>query len=147
MNAIITFTDGGQDFTEWRVEKDKVVDCQPFQFSVWGGALILNADDLTVGGLVKIKGKVGIGIMEIRHPIEKLQILPDAFGYDVEIELNAGGAGTEIVHKHWRATSYAAVIRRAKLVKRAKRVVKVTPLSEEAYCRAYGDPRIKSRFN
>lgn len=148
MNAILTFQDHGQDFLTWQIEKDRVVDCTPFQASTWVGSQILNPDELAVGKCVVIKCKhKSSGTLEIKYPLEGFKLLPDAFGYDVDIELNAGGAGRAIIQKHWKAKSYRAVLRKALLVKCAVRVVKIMPLSEKEYCQTYGDPRVRSRFN
>jgi len=45
------FEDNGQDFLYWDVciHTLKVVDCQPFQFSVWSGSVIRNLPNLMVG--------------------------------------------------------------------------------------------------
>ncbi|MEE2025054.1 hypothetical protein [Alkalimonas mucilaginosa] len=41
----IQFVDKGQDFTEWVIRDGIVVDCQPFQFTVWvGGEAIVHSD-------------------------------------------------------------------------------------------------------
>lgn len=148
MNCIITFTDGGQDFTEWRVEKDRVVGCQPFQSSVWVGSRVLNCPELGVGKLVQIRTKPPHrDVITIRYPIETFQVLPDAFGYEADIEIRTGMIAGKIVHRHFYVKSYAAAMRRARLVPNARRILKVMPLTEEEYCRAHGDPRDKSRFN
>lgn len=148
MNAILTFQDHGQDFLTWQIEKDRVVDCTPFQASIWLRSRILNPDELAVGTCVVIKSpKKGIGTMEIKYPLEGFRRLPDAYGYDVDIELNAGGAGRTIIQKHWKVKSYHAALRKALRVKCAVRVVKIMPLSEKEYCQTYGDPRVRSRFN
>ncbi len=33
----IKFLDQGQDFLEWIIKDDVIIDCQPFQFKVWAG--------------------------------------------------------------------------------------------------------------
>ncbi len=147
MNAIITFQDHGQDFLIWRIENDKVVDSQPFQFRQWGGAKILNGESLKVGACVEIHAPRPINqFISIKYPIESIQVLPDAFGYEVEILLNAGGAETETITKRWQVKSYAAACKNGRLVKRAKRITKVTPVSKEAWISAYGDSRLKNPF-
>lgn len=43
----IEFVDNGQDFLEWIVRDDIVIDCQPFQFTVWtGGAVKIQGNQL-----------------------------------------------------------------------------------------------------
>jgi len=43
----IEFVDNGQDFLEWIIRDDIVIDCQPFQFTVWaGGAVKIQGNQL-----------------------------------------------------------------------------------------------------
>jgi hypothetical protein len=58
---IIFFEDGGQDFLYWLVEVEtgKVIDCGPFQCSVWEGTIVKYIDDLEIGGVVHVKTKFG----------------------------------------------------------------------------------------
>ncbi|EIP99488.1 hypothetical protein OpiT1DRAFT_04006 [Opitutaceae bacterium TAV1] len=65
---------------------------------------------------------------------------PKAYGCDVEIEIRESAISVSTRQFHWRGTE-AACRRKAMLQARAVRVVKVTPLDEETYIRAYGANR------
>jgi len=41
---LIAFEDHGQDFLEWFVARNRVVDSRPFQAGLWIGTLVLNPD-------------------------------------------------------------------------------------------------------
>lgn len=71
-NKKITFEDHGQDFNYWIVSPDgKVVDCQPFQFSVWGKVTVLSKR-FRVGSFVSIHSP-SAGFMQIKYPIKKVE--------------------------------------------------------------------------
>src|SRR5690606_19801034 len=43
----ITFEDKGQDFLTWVINSDgSVVDCRPFQFSIWPKVIVTNYNEL-----------------------------------------------------------------------------------------------------
>jgi len=53
MTRQIEFEDHGQDFLTWTINRlGRVVDCQPFQASVWVGGYVMNHEELAVGGHV-----------------------------------------------------------------------------------------------
>ncbi|WP_027671281.1 hypothetical protein [Rheinheimera baltica] len=53
----IQFVDKGQDFLEWIVRDGIVIDCQPFQFTIWtGGSVQINDDQV----FYKPKNKTGV---------------------------------------------------------------------------------------
>jgi hypothetical protein len=58
---IIFFEDCGQDFLYWLVEVEtgKVIDCGPFQYSVWEGTIVKYVYDIEIGGEVHVKTKFG----------------------------------------------------------------------------------------
>lgn len=74
----ITFEDHGQDFLTWTIDKRGIIiDCQPFQFSIWKKWIVINSD-FKVGGFVEIKkGFFGdkIETMTIKYPIQKIEKL------------------------------------------------------------------------
>lgn len=75
MNTIITFQDHGQDFITFEATQEgKIVDVQPFQFSVWSRYKIQNMDNLVVGGLVKLIKLTteSCETIELKYPIEGL---------------------------------------------------------------------------
>lgn len=114
MNCTITFEDHGQDFLEWDI-KDSVVTESRFQ-AFWVGARVFRNKSFRVGGYATILTTLG-DKFPIKYPITKIVFEEPPFGFDVTIELADG---------------------------RAKRVTKLTPLTEKQWCAAYGDPRIKS---
>lgn len=132
MNAIITFQDGGQDFTFWQVEKDRVVDSQPFQADIWTGARILNASNLKKGGFVRIKTKFGDEIT-IKYPIKKMEIFTDeAFGHEVIIDLKNDSSVT----RRWPVKTFKGALNKALLTEGAAYVRSVKPLSRKDYQKA-----------
>jgi len=53
MNKIIEFEDQGQDFTTWEIDENGlIVDCKPFQASVWCGGIVPNHARLRAGSRV-----------------------------------------------------------------------------------------------
>ena len=56
----LVFEDHGQDFTEWRLDgRGKVIQCTPFQGSVWKGVVVLGARSLKAGDRITIRTKSG----------------------------------------------------------------------------------------
>lgn len=56
----ITFEDHGQDFLTWELDATgKVIDCEPFQASVWCGCIVQEYNSLTPGDKVKFLTKEG----------------------------------------------------------------------------------------
>lgn len=75
MYTKITFEDHGQDFLEWMIDdKGKVVDCQPFQASIWTKCYVMNTHKLRVGGPVVIFAITG-DLLTMNYPVEKLETL------------------------------------------------------------------------
>lgn len=53
MNTIVTFEDHGQDFLTWTIDPEgNIIDCQPFQFSIWSKFRVTNEGRFEVGGYV-----------------------------------------------------------------------------------------------
>lgn len=72
LKAIIEFEDNGQDFSKWYInEHDVVVDCKPYQASVWNGSLVNLAT--SEGGYLDIISKHCGDERTISHPIESIQ--------------------------------------------------------------------------
>jgi hypothetical protein len=72
MNKIITFEDKFQDFLTFEVTpKGKIVDVQPFQYSIWSKFSVTNVKSMKVGGFVNLKK--GKEEMTIKYPIEKIE--------------------------------------------------------------------------
>ena len=70
----ITFEDNGQDFLEWKVDEQGLIqESWPFQTELWGKYEIENMAELHVGGLVKIIGPSWQGI--IKHRIESIEVI------------------------------------------------------------------------
>jgi hypothetical protein len=75
MNMITVFlVDDGQDFLEWDInEKGEVVDCRPFQGSIWNGTKVHNKD-IKPGDHLDITTTDGVR-RRIIHAVEKVQEL------------------------------------------------------------------------
>ena len=73
----IHFEDHGQDFLTWdvNIETGKVVDCAPFQSSIWCGGTVDNVDNLETGGQVEYTVKYGHESLLINYPIEDIEAL------------------------------------------------------------------------
>lgn len=72
MITIITFEDHGQDFLTWHIDEDgRIVDCKPFQFSVWSKWTVTNKG-FEVGGFVQCKK--ASERLTIKYPIENIQL-------------------------------------------------------------------------
>jgi len=73
INKTIRFEDHGQDFLEWDIEDDFVVDCRPFQGSVWCGCELV-PQVIDPGAHVRLITKYG-DLLELRYPIEEVMEL------------------------------------------------------------------------
>ncbi len=76
--TIIHFEDHGQDFLQWTIdETGKVVNCWPFQASIWCQYYVIDVALLKIGDLVPIiKDKEQI---TIKYPIEKIEVSDAVF--------------------------------------------------------------------
>lgn len=61
------------------------------------------------------------------------------YGYDVEIQLNAGRG---IIKKHFTG-SEATVRRKSMLTRCAQSVVSMTPYTRQQWVAVYGDPKVR----
>lgn len=73
----IEFEDHGQDFLFWTIDtqKEKVVDCGPFQYTVWVG-LCCKQKAFEVGGKVAFIDDDG-NLMEMLYPIRHIEIITE----------------------------------------------------------------------
>lgn len=70
----IEFEDHGQDFLTWRIDRlGRVVDCQPFQASVWVGGYVLNHEALALGGQVVYMHRRMDAPIAIKYPILQME--------------------------------------------------------------------------
>ena len=68
----IHFEDHAQDFLEWDLSSDDmVVDCRPFQRSVWVGCKVVNAD-VEVGERVHYLAPGSGRVHVIAYPVEAI---------------------------------------------------------------------------
>lgn len=70
----IKFLDQGQDFLEWIIEGDKVIDCQPFQFKLWAGRKVIVNDNtvlIDVEGCLKPLNHKVVSIVETDADYQK----------------------------------------------------------------------------
>lgn len=76
MKFRIEFKDYGQDFLYWTIdtEKEEVVDCQPFQASIWVGHKT-KQKAFEVGGEVTFLDKDTGETLAINYPIEAINII------------------------------------------------------------------------
>jgi hypothetical protein len=66
----ITFEDQGQDFLEWDInDKGKVVDCRPFQNSVWNGTQVLFHKVIKVGDRLYVNPPYGRPTAMMKYPV------------------------------------------------------------------------------
>ncbi len=72
----VTFEDHMQDFLEWDICDREVIDCRPFQASLWVGSRLLEPmDALKVGHKVRIIPPMeGIGELRIKYPLTKVEV-------------------------------------------------------------------------
>lgn len=69
----IYFEDHGQDFLWWTIDRDGfVIDCGPFQASVWVGSQVLQPYNLKVGGEVDFNTKRG-SLLTLKYKIKKIE--------------------------------------------------------------------------
>ncbi|MAX81725.1 MAG: hypothetical protein CL843_16305 [Crocinitomicaceae bacterium] len=74
----IEFEDQGQDFLTWLVEYEdgdvwsKVVECEPFQQSIWEGTMVFDVNNIQVGDRVSIQSKDG-DHYTIKYLIENIE--------------------------------------------------------------------------
>jgi len=68
----IHFEDNGQDFLWWDVdEHGNVLDCGPFQASIWVGCIILDPEDLQRGSEVEFVNKSG-DMLILKHKVDRV---------------------------------------------------------------------------
>lgn len=75
--TVITFEDHGQDFLTWTVDEvGKILDCQPFQFSIWSRWTVDMVAGLKVGGKVRVRKnwKKSVEYLTIDYPISRLEV-------------------------------------------------------------------------
>nr|WP_192963448.1 hypothetical protein [Pseudomonas fluorescens]CEK42283.1 hypothetical protein PQBR57_0330 [Pseudomonas fluorescens SBW25] len=78
----ITFVDSGQDFTEFFVREGVVIDCQPYQGSVWVGTkVVANA---TVGQFIEIVPRATGRATFLQHKVEAVETLTADQAAEVE---------------------------------------------------------------
>jgi hypothetical protein len=71
--TVIHFEDRGQDFLTWTLdEKGWVVDCQPFQKSIWKGGLVKNFKELELGSTVEYITKDGYKCLKMNYPVARI---------------------------------------------------------------------------
>lgn len=76
---VIEFEDNGQDFLVWEIALmgdnfGEVINCEPFQSSIWCGQIVLNYDKLEEGGQVVISKSPDDPIYSINHRIERITL-------------------------------------------------------------------------
>lgn len=69
----VTFKDQGQDFLEWDIREGKVVECRPFQASIWCGREVHSTP--VPGNQLQITGHDG-RLTWIKYPLTKVKALP-----------------------------------------------------------------------
>lgn len=73
MATKITFEDNGQDFLWWAVDGEgNVVDCGPFQASVWVGSVIIDHELLNPGDEVEFISNQG-DVLVLKHKVETIE--------------------------------------------------------------------------
>lgn len=76
----IEFEDHGQDFLTWIIdtEKQKVIDCWPFQAAIWVGSEVTQTD-FEKGGLVNFTKDFTEETItaDIKYPISRVLMIPE----------------------------------------------------------------------
>jgi hypothetical protein len=67
----IHFEDHGQDFLEWDIDGDHVVDSRPLKGWLWKGAFVVNPLELVVGGKITVQ-QAGFEVT-LKYPIVKIE--------------------------------------------------------------------------
>lgn len=71
----IEFEDGGQDFLQWDIDEKtgKILDCRPFQASIWMRNKVVNYQNLQPGmNIVITSPYTESGEMVIKYPISNI---------------------------------------------------------------------------
>jgi len=77
---ILTFEDHGQDFLTWELDATgKVIECKPFQASVWCGCIVKEYNSLTPGDKVRFLTKDG-DQRTMLYPVES--VIPKTLNYE-----------------------------------------------------------------
>ena len=73
---VIHFEDHHQDFLRWYVEVDtgNVIECEPFQSSIWCGNHVVNVEELGEGDFVSFISKTNGELVTIKYPVEKVDV-------------------------------------------------------------------------
>lgn len=73
VHLVLHFEDHHQDFLRWYVDKNgKVIECRPFQSSLWCGIVVQNVDQLGKGSTVFYIHTEADGERNIRYPLAKV---------------------------------------------------------------------------
>lgn len=72
----ISFVDSGQDFTEFYVRDGVVIDCQPFQATIWVGFKVVQAAE--VGQYLQLENRTNGRKLCLQHVVEAVEDLPAA---------------------------------------------------------------------
>jgi len=83
---------------------------------------------------------------ECHWPVRPVKLTEPVFGFDVAIKIREGSIETKVIEKHFWTDDEKTARRRAKATRNFVSVAAIRPLTERAYCSAYGDPRDKSKF-
>lgn len=128
----ITFEDHGQDFTEWYLQDGLVVDCRPFQATIWCGNQVLN-ETLDIGDKVKFNYKCESHQGEIRYPLVKVEKATKPWGWEIEVVFSNGRS-----QRFSKQGSVSKVKRWGMLKTLAKSVTLLSPYTREQWNRAFG---------
>lgn len=74
LTKTVRFEDHGQDFLEFDIEDGKVIDCRPFQASIWVGCKVVNTT-VRKGSFLNILTKSERLRITLKYPIEKVKKL------------------------------------------------------------------------
>lgn len=73
MATKINFEDNGQDFLWWTInERGLVVDCGPFQASVWCGSIVVDTELLQPGDPVDFVSRHG-DVLMLKHRVKSIE--------------------------------------------------------------------------
>ena len=74
MKHLISLEDNGQDFLQFVVENNVVIESIPFQTSVWKG-MYIPVENLKVGELCLVHNPPHINFGALKHKVEKIEVV------------------------------------------------------------------------
>lgn len=72
----IHFEDNGQDFLWWTLDVEgNVIDCGPFQYSIWVGSHVFWNDKIKPGTYLYFRNKNSSNVLQLKHMVIAIENL------------------------------------------------------------------------